>query len=105
MEIQKRKVQKIFGSVTKKNKYMNLFFLLKTLMEMFHIVLGTGVRIKIHRSYLQASQSCKLFNHTVFHKLKVNNRLKVSMLPIRYGSGFMRIRLNGLAYFLWEKVN
>ncbi|WP_085992212.1 hypothetical protein [Oceanobacillus senegalensis] len=45
----------------------------------------------------------KLFNHTVFHKLKVNNRLKVSMLPIHYGSGFMRIPLNGLATLFMGK--
>ncbi|MDR7079685.1 CubicO group peptidase (beta-lactamase class C family) [Neobacillus niacini] len=45
----------------------------------------------------------KLFNNTVFHELKVNNRLQASMLPIHYGAGYMRVPLNGLATLFMGK--
>ena len=47
--------------------------------------------------FIKAFFKGKLFNNTVFHELKVNNRLQASMLPIHYGSGYMRVPLNGLA--------
>ena len=46
--------------------------------------------------FIKAFFQGKLFNKTVFHELKVNNRMQVTMLPIHYGSGYMRISLNGL---------
>ncbi len=45
----------------------------------------------------------KLFNPTVFHELKVNNRLQASMLPIHYGAGYMRVPLTGLANLFMGK--
>ena len=47
--------------------------------------------------FIKAFFKGKLFNSTVFHELKVNNRLQASMFPIHYGAGYMRIPLNGLA--------
>ena len=53
--------------------------------------------------FIKAFYKGKLFNNTVFHELKVNNRLQASMLPIHYGSGYMRVPLNGLATLFMGK--
>ncbi|SER06842.1 CubicO group peptidase, beta-lactamase class C family [Virgibacillus subterraneus] len=53
--------------------------------------------------FLKAFFRGKLFNNTIFHELKVNNRLQASMLPIHYGAGYMRIPLNGLATLFMGK--
>ena len=53
--------------------------------------------------FIKAFFKGKLFNHTVFHELKVNNRLQVSMFPIHYGAGYMRVPLNGFATFFMGK--
>jgi CubicO group peptidase (beta-lactamase class C family) len=53
--------------------------------------------------FIKAFFKGKLFNHTVFHEQKVNNRLQASMLPIHYGAGYMRIPLNGLATLFMGK--
>ncbi len=53
--------------------------------------------------FVKAFFKGKLFNNTVFHELKVNNRLQASMLPIHYGSGYMRVPLNGFATLFMGK--
>ncbi|GAB3058026.1 hypothetical protein GCM10027286_22110 [Virgibacillus ainsalahensis] len=53
--------------------------------------------------FIKAFFKGKLFNNTVFHELKVNNRLQTSMLPIHYGAGYMRVPLNGLATLFMGK--
>ena len=53
--------------------------------------------------FVKAFFKGELFNNTVFHELKVNNRLQASMLPIHYGSGYMRVPLNGFATLFMGK--
>ena len=54
--------------------------------------------------FIKAFFKGKLFNNTVFHELRVNNRLQASMLlPIHYGSGYMRIPLDGFATLFMGK--
>ncbi|GAB3806909.1 hypothetical protein GCM10028868_36310 [Virgibacillus kimchii] len=53
--------------------------------------------------FIKAFFKGKLFNDTVLHKLKVNNRLQASMLPIHYGPGYMRVPLNGPATLFMGK--
>ena len=53
--------------------------------------------------FVKAFFKGKLFNNTVFHELKVNNRLQASMLPIHYGSGYMRVPLNGFSTLFMGK--
>ena len=53
--------------------------------------------------FIKAFFKGRLFSNTVFHELKVNNRLQVPMLPIHYGSGYMRVPLNGLATLFMGK--
>ncbi|SES46283.1 CubicO group peptidase, beta-lactamase class C family [Psychrobacillus sp. OK032] len=53
--------------------------------------------------FIKAFFKGKLFNNTVFHELKINNRLQASMRPIHYGSGYMRVPLNGFATLFMGK--
>ena len=53
--------------------------------------------------FIKAFSKGELFNNTVFNELKVNNRLQASMLPIHYGSGYMRVPLNGFATLFMGK--
>lgn len=46
--------------------------------------------------FIKAFFGDKLFNKAIFDKLPLYNKLQTSMGPIYYGSGYMRIPLNGL---------
>ena len=52
------KPKKFLETLQKKKQIHESVLLVENLMEMFHIVLDTEVRIQIHRSLLQVSQSC-----------------------------------------------
>lgn len=47
--------------------------------------------------FIKAFYGGELFNQSIFQKLDVNNRLQISMSPIHYGAGYMRVPLNGIA--------
>ena len=53
--------------------------------------------------FIKAFFKGKLFTTSVFQDLQVNNRLQVSMLPIHYGPGYMRVPLNGFATLFMGK--
>lgn len=47
--------------------------------------------------FIKAFFKGKLFNKNVFHQLKVMNKLQISMFPIQYSAGYMRVPLSGLS--------
>lgn len=53
--------------------------------------------------FLKAFFKGKLFHNVDFHESSVNNRLQASMLPIHYGTGYMKISLNGLSTLFMGK--
>lgn len=53
--------------------------------------------------FIKAFFGGNLYKTDVFHQLKKYNKLQVSMYPIQYGGGYMRIPLNGLSSFFRGK--
>lgn len=53
--------------------------------------------------FMKAFFKGKLFKHTVFQELNVNNRLQAAMMPIRYSAGYMRIPLSGFTTLFMGK--
>ena len=54
-------------------------------------------------SFLKAFFGGVLFNISIFDELSLCNKLQTSMMPICYGSGYMRIPLTGITSFFMGK--
>src|SRR5690625_529991 len=53
--------------------------------------------------FLKAFFNGTLFNQTVFHNYDQSNKLQLTMYPIHYGAGFMRVPMGGLATLFMGK--
>lgn len=53
--------------------------------------------------FIKAFFGGRLFNKTVFHELQIKNKLQVTMSPIHYGAGYMKIPLDGFATLFMGK--
>lgn len=53
--------------------------------------------------FIKAFFRGQLFNNEIFHQLEKYHKLQISMYPIQYGGGYMRIPLNGLPTFFMGK--
>lgn len=53
--------------------------------------------------FIKAFFGGRLFNKAIFHELEVNNKLQITMSPIHYGAGYMKIPLGGLVTLFMGK--
>src|SRR5699024_7204136 len=53
--------------------------------------------------FLKAFMTGKLFNKAIFYDLDRKSKLQLSMYPIHYGAGYMRVPLHGFATLFMGK--